>query len=150
MYVLNINKKQYTEKELFKNLKRVWDNKQSQPNFRDMNKTPSTICAATYINRFGSWNNALLEFIKSENGTVQESKLNFSKNKREKVNLSTRYNILKRDNYRCAVCGSSPSNNTCKRLEIDHIKPVSRDGSNISSNLRTLCEKCNSGKHDKM
>jgi hypothetical protein len=45
--------------------------------------------------------------------------------------------ILRRDNYRCVICGSSA------RLEIDHIVPWSAGGSDHPDNLRTLCHWCN-------
>ncbi|MBP3922045.1 MAG: topoisomerase DNA-binding C4 zinc finger domain-containing protein [Ruminiclostridium sp.] len=33
---------------------------------------------------------------------------------------------------------------------MDHIVPVSKGGKSIPSNLRTLCERCNIGKSDKI
>ena len=65
------------------------------------------------------------------------------KNRRIKLNLGVRQAILKRDGYKCVLCG-----NTAKRtiLEVDHIKPICRGGTNDPDNLRTLCHGCNIGK----
>ena len=58
-----------------------------------------------------------------------------------------RYDIMKRDGFRCQLCGRSQADGV--KLHVDHIKPVSKGGKTIPSNLRTLCEQCNLGKKDK-
>ena len=67
---------------------------------------------------------------------------------RAKMTDSLRYDILKRDNFRCQICGSSAQDGV--KLHVDHIIPVSKGGQTIESNLRTLCDRCNMGKSDKM
>ena len=66
-----------------------------------------------------------------------------AKELRKGITIRTRYAILKRDNFRCVLCGSDASDT---RLEIDHIIPVTNGGSNDLKNLRTLCVACNRGK----
>lgn len=51
--------------------------------------------------------------------------------------------IFKRDGFKCLCCGYD------KRLEIDHIIPVSKGGENKLSNLQTLCKSCNCIKKDR-
>jgi 5-methylcytosine-specific restriction endonuclease McrA len=53
-----------TEDELMANLKRVWDLLAKQPSAKDMEKH-SRISVTTYRNRYGSWQNALKEFVKN-------------------------------------------------------------------------------------
>lgn len=55
-----------------------------------------------------------------------------------------RHKILKRDNYRCVLCGWSAEDGV--KLHIDHKIPVSKGGLTVEENLRTLCEACNLGK----
>lgn len=43
----------------------------------------------------------------------------------------------------CAICGST------ERIEIDHVKPFSRGGSNHRRNLQPLCHDCNMVKRDR-
>lgn len=62
------------------------------------------------------------------------------------ASLTLRWRILKRDNYRCVICGRSPATTPNLELEVDHIHPVSRGGTDHESNLRTLCRDCNQGK----
>lgn len=64
---------------------------------------------------------------------------------REPIGLSLRYNVMKRDGFQCCLCGNSGKES---RLEIDHIRPVSKGGSNKMKNLQTLCFNCNRGKSD--
>lgn len=64
------------------------------------------------------------------------------------VTDSLRYDILRRDNFRCVLCGSSAKEGA--RLHVDHIIPIAQGGKSDSSNLRTLCERCNIGKSDKI
>lgn len=59
-----------------------------------------------------------------------------------------RYDILRRDNYKCQICGRSQSDGA--KLEVDHIIPISKGGKTIDDNLQTLCHECNQGKKDKM
>lgn len=67
---------------------------------------------------------------------------------RAKMTHSLRYDILTRDNYRCQICGSTAQDGV--KLHVDHIIPVSKGGKTEPSNLRTLCDRCNLGKSDKM
>lgn len=60
---------------------------------------------------------------------------------------SLRYDILKRDGFRCVLCGRSANDGV--KLHVDHILPVSRGGKTERDNLRTLCSDCNMGKRDK-
>jgi hypothetical protein len=50
--------------------------------------------------------------------------------------------IFKRDGFKCLKCGGN------KRLQIDHINPISKGGENKLMNLQTLCSRCNSRKRD--
>lgn len=67
---------------------------------------------------------------------------------RSKMSQSLRYDILKRDGFRCVLCGRSAREHGVE-LEVDHIIPVSKGGKTEPDNLRTLCKDCNRGKRDK-
>lgn len=60
---------------------------------------------------------------------------------------SKRYDVLRRDQFQCVLCGASGSEAS---LEIDHIIPVSKGGSDDMENLRCLCFRCNRGKQSKI
>ena len=56
-----------------------------------------------------------------------------------------RFEIFKRDGFKCAYCGKAPPAVT---LEIDHIDPKSKGGKDDINNLLTSCFDCNRGKRD--
>lgn len=55
--------------------------------------------------------------------------------------LKIKEEILKRDNYRCVVCGRSKKEGV--ELVVDHIKPKDRGGTNDIENGQTLCTEHN-------
>lgn len=67
---------------------------------------------------------------------------------RGEVSDSLRYDILNRDNFTCVICGASARLGA--RLHVDHIVPIAKGGKSTPDNLRTLCERCNIGKSDKI
>lgn len=61
------------------------------------------------------------------------------------VSKKVRFEVFKRDGFRCAYCGKSPPEVT---LECDHIHPKSRGGKDDVNNFITACFDCNRGKRD--
>jgi hypothetical protein len=57
-----------------------------------------------------------------------------------------RFEIFKRDSFRCQYCGGAAPGII---LAIDHIKAVADGGGNNIRNLITSCKDCNSGKGDR-
>jgi len=65
--------------------------------------------------------------------------------RREPIPPSVRFEVLRRDGFRCQYCGRSSSDGDVI-LEVDHIVPVSKGGTNDLNNLITSCRECNRGK----
>lgn len=63
------------------------------------------------------------------------------------ISKKIRFEIFKRDGFRCQYCGCDSSNPEIV-LEIDHIIPVSKGGLDDTDNLLTACFSCNRGKSD--
>jgi len=76
-----------------------------------------------------------------------EKGIGSSEYQRMLVTPKIRYQILRRDNFKCQICGRSSAET---KLHVDHIRPISKGGSlgKNYDNLRTLCELCNIGKSD--
>ena len=70
------------------------------------------------------------------------------KSERAKMTDSLRYDVLKRDGFKCQICGASAQDGAT--LHVDHIIPVSKGGKTEMSNLQTLCDRCNLGKSNKL
>jgi len=66
--------------------------------------------------------------------------------KRQPIKPGVRFQVFKRDNYACQMCGATAADGA--KLEIDHVVPVSKGGQNNEENLQVLCRDCNIGKSD--
>lgn len=85
----------------------------------------------------------IIETAKEENHRKESAEY-----QRSKMSQSLRYEVMRRDGFRCALCGRSAKEDHVQ-LHVDHIRPVSKGGKTELSNLRTLCQDCNLGKSDK-
>jgi ssDNA-binding Zn-finger/Zn-ribbon topoisomerase 1 len=66
---------------------------------------------------------------------------------RSSKGLTLRFKVLIRDNFKCVYCGRSPKEDGVK-LEVDHLFPKSKGGSDSMDNLVAACWECNQGKKD--
>lgn len=66
--------------------------------------------------------------------------------KRKNITKKIRFEVFKRDSFTCQYCGGSAPDIV---LEVDHIDPVSKGGTNDITNLITSCKPCNSGKSNR-
>lgn len=62
---------------------------------------------------------------------------------RKAVSKKKRFDVFKRDGFKCQYCGAHPPS---ALLHVDHIHPVAEGGTNDEDNLITACEACNLGK----
>ncbi len=67
--------------------------------------------------------------IKSENRKAKQKSRHISK--------ETKYQVYKKANGKCQLCGST------KSLQYDHANPHAKGGGNEQSNIRLLCSNCN-------
>lgn len=77
---------------------------------------------------------------------MANKKKNESTKKRVPISKALRFEVFKRDNFTCQYCGRSAPEVV---LEVDHIVPVSKGGTNDLFNLVTSCKECNRGKSNK-
>lgn len=59
------------------------------------------------------------------------------------VSARLRFEILRRDGYRCRYCGATAADN---ELHVDHVLPRTLGGTTEPSNLVAACRDCNLGK----
>lgn len=146
-------------------IERIWIALGRQPTTTDIKNGISKYSLHTYERRFGSWRKALEFFVEYMNGEQEVEKTDDSddiqlpaetttksvnnelvhKTKRD-INLRLRFTVMKRDNFKCCMCGRSPATTLGLELQIDHIIPWSKGGETTIDNLQTLCTDCNSGK----
>lgn len=56
-----------------------------------------------------------------------------------------RMKVIKRENYKCAICGRSPADYSDIELHVHHIRPFGEGGLTEDCNLITLCHTCHKG-----
>ena len=137
--------------ELFSNLERVWRTLGRQPSLAEMVRPLSDVTAATYARRFGSWETALREFVAYmkavRDGVPPHTALPPGRNAAPRSpSHALRYEVLRRDSFKCQACGRSPATDPGVQLELDHKVPWSKGGLTTPENLMTLCDRCNAGK----
>jgi predicted restriction endonuclease len=143
-----------TKRRLFENLKEVWIKLGRQPNQREMKKPLSEHSATPYVRRFGTWSAALAEFVHlMKSGGLEslseenESIAGLREHRTGRaVSAGLRLIVMRRDNFKCRLCGQSPATDPQVSLEVDHIKAWSEGGETELDNLQTLCCRCNAGK----
>ena len=81
------------------------------------------------------------EYIEKRGNDIWEHR----RRNRRPIRGSVRYEVLKRANGRCELCGISKDE---KALEVDHIVPKNTGGEDSINNYQALCFTCNSNKRD--
>lgn len=166
--------KKVSDEELFQEIENVWIKLGRQPTMTDIRNGEFSHGSSTYARHFGSWRNSLEAFIKyinvKEEANPEQEEINDALTNDETVdvkekptyspiserkhktnrdiNLRMRFKIMQRDNFKCCICGRSPSTTPGLVLVIDHIHPWAKGGESTMENLQTLCMECNSGKSD--
>ena len=92
-------------------------------------------------------NNSRKKVSQHEKATKIKSKSKIKPKKTRYIPTTVRYAVLSRDNNRCVACGLTAKET---QLQVDHIIPFSKGGSNQIDNLQTLCIDCNRGKSNRI
>lgn len=153
--------KKNTNEELFENLEKLWERLGKQPVSKDFVKPFSLYSYCVYPRRFGTYRKALEAFVASfekqtdvpKQDTPDTSLAPYDaaptppvhKTSRN-VSWRLRFLVMRRDSFKCQLCGLSPAMKPGTVLVVDHVVPWASGGETIMNNLQTLCERCNGGK----
>jgi hypothetical protein len=154
---------QIGDTQLLEELGRVWRLLGHRPSKGEWDSVETTYSYTTYKQRFGGWVNACVAFLEGEAGTdvpaanesavadeaspkVDSRPAKPTSSNPRYIPLKVRLQVMKRDSFRCVMCGRSPATQAGVQLHIDHVIPFSRGGASNSDNLQTLCQDCNLGK----
>jgi hypothetical protein len=153
----NPRKDQIPKSDLLLELARIWRQLGHRPSKTEWDNSDAKYSYTTYKTRFGGWVNACMALVEGgaeakpflmqyDQPTVVVSEI--PKEKSRNVPLKMRLAVMKRDDYKCVLCGRSPATHAGVTLHLDHIVPYANGGETVKDNLRTLCEDCNWGKGD--
>jgi len=157
------SKKKFSNDDLFIEMERIWKLLGHRPSRVEWETSQPKISYNTYKKYFGGWTNTCLKFIEYKMGEDIQSGVNTEstltiptqtevkviKRQKRDIPLGLRLKVLKRDGFKCVLCGRSPAIDPGVVLHIDHILPVAKGGATRLENLQTLCKECNWGKSDK-
>jgi hypothetical protein len=141
--------------DLLRELARIWRQLGHRPSKTEWDNSDTKYSYTTYKTRFGGWVNACMALVEGgveaepsprQSDQPTEGILKIPKEKSRNVPLKMRLAVLKRDDYKCVLCGRSPATHAGVILHLDHIVPYANGGKTVKENLRTLCEECNWGK----
>lgn len=145
--------------DLFENLDLVWQRLGRQPRAKEMKQPLSPISYSRYKTEFQrSWYHVCIEFLAHKSGASaseieRESRPDTTpspvRSTRRGIPLSLRYEVMKRDAFRCVKCGRTPALIRGVVLQVDHTHAWANGGETVLENLQTLCSDCNLGKSNK-
>ena len=123
--------KRYSDEEYFENLLAIWTHHGRQPTYGEMDEQPSSIPSSAYEAKWGTWRKALLAFLERVNSdthieqaqppapVAEEDAPPASRRRSQprrindedqhEIRMGLRYEVLKRDRFRCVLCGASPA-----------------------------------------
>jgi hypothetical protein len=146
--------------DLLSNLDRVWLALGRQPRAKEMKQPLSPISLSRYQREFDQpWHEICLEFLGWRSGVsvaeiegqsrADAQPRASARQSNRAVSLSLRYEVLKREGFRCVKCGRSPATERSVQLHVDHIVPWASGGESTIDNLQCLCSDCNLGKSNR-
>lgn len=149
-----------TDEEFFENLLTVWTHYGRAPRYAEMKRPPSHISGKAYARRWLGWTKAVYAFVAYAEasggvGATQTAPAvsrpvprqpTAAANPQRTPSVGLRYIVLRRDRFRCVLCGNSPAKDLTCELHVDHVVPFVDGGLTTLENLRTLCLPCNLGK----
>lgn len=157
--------RRWSEDDYYENLLMVWTHYGRAPKYAEMDRPPSKITSGGYEARFGTWGAAKQAFVERVNRDLaveqdqpsttsivarREKTPEATQETKRQPSMGLRYEVLRRDRFRCVLCGRSPATDPTCILHVDHVVPYSLGGETNSENLRSSCQECNIGKGNKI
>lgn len=119
------HQRRWTDEDYFDNLLEVWMHYGRAPKQSEIDREPSQITAGAYRRKFGTWVKAKQAFVDRVNADTEEGQgeslalenapvsatksVRVRQEDRRDIPIGLRYQVLRRDNFRCVGCGRSPA-----------------------------------------
>ncbi len=141
--------KKWTNAEMLAIVVELWERTRAyngrSPKVADIQRYGCPVTASMLCTRFGTWRKTLLAAAGAADGLPPSSHPSQAREGRRSISARIRFTVFRRDNYTCQICKKAGV-----ELEVDHIIPASKGGSDARLNLQAACLPCNRGKSDSM
>jgi 5-methylcytosine-specific restriction endonuclease McrA len=149
------------DEEYFEVIEAAWQKIGRPPKQAEIRRPEYPVGATSIVRHFGSWRRALERFVEqaeSDRNDVNiigetavasvpanDAKVSIHRTQRN-ISWRLRFLVLRRDGFRCRLCGASPAITPGVQLQVDHIEPWAVGGQTVLENLQSTCDRCNGGK----
>ncbi len=136
-----VGERDLSDEALFDNLREVWIKLGRQPRASEMVKATSRYTRHPYKRRFNTWLGAMKAFVTSVNqsGTDSEpAQGSIPLRGPRDASLRLRFLIMRRDSFKCRLCGRSPATDPAVQL---HVATLWR-GRRAAQQPSTTCRRC--------
>jgi 5-methylcytosine-specific restriction endonuclease McrA len=142
-------------KEMLDIYKKAWMQLGNDPTAKQLDaylkQNSEQYTSRVYTHVFGKLSNVRDRVVAFESGKISELEyLSEFRPKyiRKAISAKTSTLVFEKYGRKCAFCGKGASDGV--KLHIDHIIPLSKDGTDDISNLQILCDEHNLGKSDRI
>jgi hypothetical protein len=149
-------KDRYTDDELLSFFEELWRWRKQVPSVLDFkkygNESGKYLSSETIRRRFGDYKKFCKNFSDYKLNLITKKELleiSSPDKLRKPISDSIRHKLIYAAKSRCSLCGKSAKIDKSIHLEIDHVTPFSKGGTNQIENLRVLCNLCNRGRSNK-
>jgi hypothetical protein len=161
--IRKLRKDRASDEDILFEIIRIWKIIGHRPSKAEWESNETHFSYSTIKQRYEGWINACNEAfnimnqntinlgsssktVPITNNVIEDSSCIITQENKHDIPLKLRLKVLKRDHFKCVLCGRNPANEPSVELHIDHIIPFSKGGKTNENNLRTLCRECNLGK----
>lgn len=146
------------DEQYFEIIEIAWQKLGRCPKEAEIRRPEYAVGGSSIARHFGTWRRALESFVQHVSEpdycptsealsraptTAAPARVNQTP---RAIGWRLRFLVLRRDGFRCRLCGASPALTPGVQLQVDHIRPWSEGGDTRAENLQSTCQRCNGGK----
>jgi hypothetical protein len=156
-----------SDEDYFEIIEAAWQKLGRPPKQAEIHRPEWPVGGKPIARHFGSWRRALEQFVEQADKTIgpslaaeppalvvptqlpvaaRERAMRPKPRTSRTIGWRLRFLVLRRDGFRCRLCGASPAITPGVQLQVDHIEPWANGGETVLENLQSTCDRCNGGK----
>jgi hypothetical protein len=146
------------DEDYFEVIETIWQKLGRPPKREEVLRPESRVSGGSITRHFGCpWRQVLERFVEQINlgspevdwalrGSLAGTDEPARRRTCRSIGWRLRFLVLRRDGFRCRLCGASPAITPGVHLQVDHMEPWANGGETVLENLQSTCDRCNGGK----